>query len=47
MGQLGKIHVVNTKAYLDSARYVMMEYGEYTGAEVDVLCKCEYLTDEV
>ena len=38
MGQLGKIHYINTKAYLEAARHVMVEYGEYTDAEVDVLC---------
>lgn len=37
MGQLGKIHVVNTKAYLEAGRYVMVEHGGYTDAEVDVL----------
>jgi hypothetical protein len=39
MGQLGKIHYINTKAFLEAARHVMIEYGEYTDAEVDVLCK--------
>jgi hypothetical protein len=37
MGQLGKIHVVNTRAYLDAGRYVLTEHGGYTDAEVDVL----------
>jgi len=40
MGQLGKIHVVNTKAYLEAGRYVMVEHGGYTDAEVDVLSRC-------
>jgi hypothetical protein len=40
MGQLGKIHYINTKAFLEAARHVMIEYGEYTDAEVDVLCTC-------
>jgi hypothetical protein len=39
MGQLGKIQHINTKAYLEAARHVMVEYGEYTDAEIDVLCK--------
>lgn len=39
MGQLGAIHMINTRAYLDSTRYVMVEYGGYTDAEVDVLCE--------
>ena len=37
MGQLGKIHVVNTRAYLEASRHVMIQHGEYTDAEVDVL----------
>jgi hypothetical protein len=39
MGQLGKIHYINTKAFLEAARHVMIEYGEYTDAEVEVLCR--------
>ena len=38
MGQLGKIHYINTKAFLESARHVMVVHGGYTDAEVDVLC---------
>ena len=37
MGQLGKIHGINTKAFLEAARFVMVEYGGYSDAEVDVL----------
>ena len=40
MGQLGKIHVVNTRAFLEAARLVMVEYGGYSDSEVDVLCEC-------
>lgn len=39
MGQLGKIHYINTKAFLESARHVMVVHGGYTDAEVDVLCE--------
>jgi hypothetical protein len=39
MGQLGKIHYINTKAFLEAARHVMVVYGEYTDPEVDVLCE--------
>ena len=39
MGQLGKIHLINTRAYLESARHVMVEYGGYSDPEVDVLCE--------
>lgn len=42
MGQLGNIHVVNTKAYLDAGRYVMTRHGGYTDAEVDVLSEHDY-----
>lgn len=38
MGQLGKIHYINTKAFFESARHVMVVHGGYTDAEVDVLC---------
>lgn len=38
MGQLGKIHYINTKAFLESARHVMVVHGGYTDAEVDILC---------
>ena len=30
--------MINTKAYLEAARFMMVEYGGYTDAEVDVLC---------
>jgi hypothetical protein len=45
MGQLGKIHYINTKAFLEAARHVMIEYGEYTDAEVDVLCELTLLSE--
>jgi len=44
MGQLGKIHLINTKAFLESARHVMVEHGGYTDAEVDVLSQA-YMAD--
>jgi hypothetical protein len=37
--QLGAIHRVNTLAYLEAARHGMLHHGEYTDAEVDVLCE--------
>lgn len=40
MGQLGKIHYINTKAFFESARHVMIVHGGYTDAEVDILCGC-------
>lgn len=49
MGQLGKIHYINTKAFFEAARHAMIVYGEYTDAEVDVLCTSSSslcLTDE-
>ncbi len=39
LSQLGAIQLINTTAYLDSSHYVMVEYGEYTESEVDVLCE--------
>lgn len=50
MGQLGKIHYINTKAFLESARHVMVVHGGYTDAEVDVLCEffpCLHLSIQI
>ncbi|WVQ80012.1 hypothetical protein IAT38_002113 [Cryptococcus sp. DSM 104549] len=44
MAQLRNIHLINTRAYIDSARYMMIEHGGYTDAEVDVLSKA-YMHD--
>ncbi|WVN86148.1 uncharacterized protein L203_101309 [Cryptococcus depauperatus CBS 7841] len=35
--QLGGVNYINTQIFLESAKYVIMEYGGYSNAEVDVL----------
>jgi len=37
MGQLGMIHAVNTRAWVQSAGYIMSVYGGYEDAEIEVL----------
>lgn len=37
MGQLGKIHEINTVAYVEAARYALCALGGYTQAEYEVL----------
>ncbi len=39
--QSSRIHKINTAAYLESARHVLVVYGGYTDAEFDVLGKSQ------
>ena len=45
MGQLGKIHEINTVAYVEAARYALCSLGGYTQAEFEVLSECPHVSD--
>nr|XP_019011766.1 uncharacterized protein I206_03872 [Kwoniella pini CBS 10737]OCF50547.1 hypothetical protein I206_03872 [Kwoniella pini CBS 10737] len=45
MKQLSKIHLINLKAWVESTKYMIIEYGEYTDSEFDILSRFTMLNN--
>ncbi|ODN98210.1 hypothetical protein I350_07856 [Cryptococcus amylolentus CBS 6273] len=43
-GSVGRLHLVNMRAFVESAKFVLAEYGRYSDAEIEVLSDA-YLRD--